>query len=272
MQLRQSVSLAIRLWLLGIYESLQLQRCVVLLALDDTGSLWRTFIKCVVLNGFIFLGSIAWWQHALEPLISFSIQMAVAPLLPPAAASVAVTALHLSYQVLWLAPAYLTTMLVSCAMYNEMAATAVQVHPRHAAKLLSQQRSSTTTVAPSTAGTQKASSPKALSLEVAAQEVYRVVLFLVLYLEVWLIGQLPYVGRGLSIMASCWMTSFFCFDYRWALQGTPLLDRLAFFECAAPFFGGFGLLLAVVTAVMPFYSGAAVIAILFPLFVLVACG
>lgn len=43
--------------------------------------------------------------------------------------------------------------------------------------------------------------PPSKALDNVAQELYRVVLFLVFYLEVWLAGQLPYLGEG----ANCHM-------------------------------------------------------------------
>ncbi|KAF5839381.1 etoposide-induced protein 2.4-domain-containing protein [Dunaliella salina] len=107
--------------------------------------------------------------------------------------------------------------------------------------------------------------------EVAAQELFRVVLFLLFYGESWVVGQLPYIGPPLYFLLSCWLWAYYCYDYAWALRGFSLPDRLAFFESSAAFFAGYGLLITLVTSLLPFYIGAAVTALLFPLFVLVAC-
>jgi hypothetical protein len=96
-------------------------------------------LNCCALNGLIFLGSIAWWEYALQPSIRWAAAAGIAPVAGQQAGMHLEATLSLVYQLLWLAPAYLVTLLVSAAWYTEMAAMAVQVRPRYDAKVLSAQ-------------------------------------------------------------------------------------------------------------------------------------
>lgn len=51
------------------------------------------------------------------------------------------------------------------------------------------------------------------------------------------LADLP-TGKPLSLLFTCWLYAFYCYDYQWALRGVQLPDRLEFFERSAPFFAG----------------------------------
>eukprot|EP00200_Dunaliella_tertiolecta_P005850 CAMPEP_0202342998 /NCGR_PEP_ID=MMETSP1126-20121109/3317_1 /ASSEMBLY_ACC=CAM_ASM_000457 /TAXON_ID=3047 /ORGANISM="Dunaliella tertiolecta, Strain CCMP1320" /LENGTH=340 /DNA_ID=CAMNT_0048934023 /DNA_START=277 /DNA_END=1300 /DNA_ORIENTATION=- len=231
----------------------------------------------------------------------------VVPVTGSMSASIIESLLHALYHACWLVPVYVVTLAVSCSWYDEMATIALQVLHKHkviagkqpqegrpgqAHRPPSDGQSSASVGGPGPAGGSRISasagsmplkaqrfptlrpSPRAATAgfeEVAAQELFRVVLFLVFYGESWLVGQLPYIGPPVYFVLSCWLWAYYCYDYAWALRGFSLPDRLAFFESSAAFFAGYGLLMTLVTLLLPFYIGAAVTALLFPLFVLVAC-
>eukprot|EP00775_Hariotina_reticulata_P013385 gene13385-13512_t len=109
-------------------------------------------------------------------------------------------------------------------------------------------------------------------LEGTAQELFRVLLFLVLTVEVYIISLLPFVGAVLNVLLLSWLYAYYCFDYKWSLQGTRLPLRLVFFEANWAFFAGFGAPCVMATVFFPFHIGAALVNMLFPVFVLVACG
>jgi len=48
----------------------------------------------------------------------------------------------------------------------------------------------------------------------------------------------PCPGTALSVLLLSWLYAYYCFDYQWALQGTPLAERLDFFERRWAFFAG----------------------------------
>lgn len=272
------------LWYLGLRESLQVQRCIVLLALDEDNVLWGKIWDCIKLHGGIFLGSLAWWRYIVDPCVTWLLVYTLAPVSGPGTAhAVRVVLDHVS-QVLWMAPAYAITLLVSCSWYNDVAERAVHVRQQHNARLRATPVDSIKAGVGSshsingsfsqTGGSGAANGGPAggdSAYVGAAQELYRVTLFAVMYAEIYVTSLIPVIGYGMSQLFTCWLYAYYCYDYQWTLRGIKLQDRLALFEGCAPFFAGYGLILTTITAVLPFYMGAALMSLLFPVFVLVAC-
>ena len=69
--------------------------------------------QCLLLNGCIFLGSIAWWSGALLPVLRYAMALAVAPAWGAWWARSLEDALTSLYSLAWLLPAYAVTLLVS---------------------------------------------------------------------------------------------------------------------------------------------------------------
>ncbi|EFJ43446.1 p53-induced protein 8 [Volvox carteri f. nagariensis] len=207
------------------------------------------------------------WESALAPAASWLLRYLVAPCLGSLPARGAEVLLQLAYQALWLLPVYLVTMFISCGIYNDIAQTAYLVKQQQQQQ---QERKGAPAAPP---GPSHRGQPPGGSggLENVAQEVYRVVLFCVFFAEVSTIGRLPYVGYTLNVLFLSWLYAYYCFDYKWGLQGVRLPERLAYFERRWAFFAGFGLPMALSTVLLSFYPGAAVLAILFPVYILVSC-
>ncbi|GLC43313.1 hypothetical protein PLESTF_000416800 [Pleodorina starrii] len=259
-----------QLWIWGVRESLHVHRCIVFLVLDNSKALGRSILQCLLLNGGILLGSILAWEGALAPLVGWLMRNLVAPCLGALPARAAEALLHLGYQGLWLLPVYLVTMLVSCGIYNDIARTAYMVKQQQ--QQLQQQRTGGQAAAGHRpVGQSPAGGGGGGGLENVAQEVYRVVLFCVFFAEVSTVGRLPYVGQALNVLLLSWLYAYYCYDYKWGLQGVHLTERLAYFERRWAFFAGFGLPMALSTVLLSFYQGAAVLAILFPVYILVSC-
>jgi len=104
-----------------------------------------------------------------------------------------------------------------------------------------------------------------------AQEIYKLVLFTVFFLQVILLGFMPWVGTALYFVMTSLLYAFYCFDYKWHMQHEPLTSRVAVIESNWAFFAGFGSLCVLCSMVLPFYIGAGVVNFVYPLFVLVAC-
>lgn len=105
-----------------------------------------------------------------------------------------------------------------------------------------------------------------------AEQVYSVILLTIFFLEVYVIGLIPYVGKPLNSLLISWMYAYYCFEYKWNFSGLSLDKRLDFFESNWAFFAGFGN-----PCVLPLFFCSplvsyGVMAILFPLFVLTAAG
>ncbi|KAL0422255.1 UNVERIFIED_CONTAM: protein EI24 [Sesamum latifolium] len=96
----------------------------------------------------------------------------------------------------------------------------------------------------STASQNTAASDKTTDLEGVmigiAEQVYSVLLLSFFFLEVYITGFIPYIGKALNFLLLAWMYAYYCFEYKWNYSGVSLDKRLNFFECNWPFFAGFG--------------------------------
>ncbi|CAN1305532.1 Protein EI24 homolog [Linum perenne] len=95
------------------------------------------------------------------------------------------------------------------------------------------------------------------------EQVYSALLLTFFFLQVSVVGLMPFVGKTFSFVLLSWM-------YKWNLSEVPLDRRLDFFETNWAFFAGFGSpCVLAIFFVSPLVSYG-VMAILYPLFVLAA--
>ncbi|CAL5426277.1 unnamed protein product [Camellia sinensis] len=73
-----------------------------------------------------------------------------------------------------------------------------------------------------------------------AEQVYSVLLLNVFFLEFFVTGYIPYIGKMLNFLLLSWMYAYYCFEYKWNFSGLSLDKRLDFFESNWAFFAGFG--------------------------------
>ncbi|KAI7730855.1 hypothetical protein M8C21_008759 [Ambrosia artemisiifolia] len=91
-----------------------------------------------------------------------------------------------------------------------------------------------------------------------AEQGYSILLLTFFFLEVYLTGFVPIIGKALNFVLLSWMYAYYCFEYKWNFSGLSLDKRLDFFESNWAFFAGF--------------VSYGVMAVLFPMFVLTAAG
>ncbi|KAI3765995.1 hypothetical protein L2E82_16042 [Cichorium intybus] len=72
-----------------------------------------------------------------------------------------------------------------------------------------------------------------------AEHGYSVLLLTFFFLEVYLAGFLPYIGKALSFILLSWMYAYYCFEYKWNFSGLSFDKRLDFFESNWAFFPHF---------------------------------
>ncbi|KAF3788626.1 EI24-like protein [Nymphaea thermarum] len=98
-----------------------------------------------------------------------------------------------------------------------------------------------------------------------AEQIYSVLLLIFFFIEVSLVGLLPYIGVPAKFILLSWMYSYYCFEYKWNLADFGCKERLDLFHTNWSFFAGFGSPCALaIFFFSPLVSGG-VMAILFPL-------
>ncbi|CAL5379849.1 unnamed protein product [Camellia sinensis] len=269
---RPKLKQASLLWLHGFTEALSLHR-VVIYCLRSRELAIRTG-QCFILNGLIFLGSIFVLKSVIIPTLQWILpdQCPQTVSQEPCSfdgilelySSLRLGLLQLVY-VLWFYPLYIFSFIISSMWYNDIAKYG----------FLANAKSGNTF-------TELSSSPKATQTDKPtdlgvvmigiAEQVYSVLLLNVFFLEVFVTGYIPYIGKVLNFLLLSWMYAYYCFEYKWNFSGLSLDKRLDFFESNWAFFAGFGnpCILAIF-----FFSplvSYGVMAILFPLFVLTASG
>merc|ERR1719478_1629390 len=102
------------------------------------------------------------------------------------------------------------------------------------------------------------------------EELYRLLLVLVLLAAVAGFGVVPYVGTPMAIVLSCFIYAFYSFEYKWALEGVPLTERMEQLETNWVFLLGFGLPFTLATYSFSFFVSGGLYALLFPVNILLA--
>ncbi|KAL3620830.1 hypothetical protein CASFOL_035742 [Castilleja foliolosa] len=105
-----------------------------------------------------------------------------------------------------------------------------------------------------------------------AEQVYSVLLLSFFFLEVYVTGFIPFIGKAVNFLLLSWMYAYYCFEYKWNYSGLSLDKRLDFFESNWLFFAGFGSPCVLAVFFFSPLVSYGVMAILYPLFVLTATG
>ncbi|PIN15357.1 hypothetical protein CDL12_11998 [Handroanthus impetiginosus] len=269
---------AVLLWLEGFREACCLHR-VVIYCLRSRELAIRTG-QCFLLNGFIFLGSIFVLRSVVIPTLQWVLPDGC--VLTSSQESCPFGGIFRFYSFLrlglvqlvhvsWFYPMYITSFILSTLWYNDIAKYgffAMEKHEQSGPESSGQKDSS---IRQNTTAGDKATDLEGVMIGIAEQ-VYSVLLLSFFFLEVYVIGFIPWIGKALNFLLLVWMYAYYCFEYKWNYSGVSLIKRLDFFESNWPFFAGFGS--PCVLAVF-FYSplvSYGVMAILYPLFVLTATG
>ncbi|ONM17389.1 Protein EI24-like protein [Zea mays] len=74
------------------------------------------------------------------------------------------------------------------------------------------------------------------------EQVYSILLLTIFFVEVSVIGYIPYFGKAMNFLLLSLMYAYYCFEYKWNFFAVSLHERLDFFESNWAFFAGFGML------------------------------
>lgn len=77
-----------------------------------------------------------------------------------------------------------------------------------------------------------------------------------------------WLGHPIYFVASCWLASLYCFEYRWVYLGWDSHHRLGYFERHWLYFFGFGFPIGLVSYISPKFIDTGMFALIFPIFIL----
>uniref|UniRef100_A0A0D3FW15 Protein EI24 homolog n=1 Tax=Oryza barthii TaxID=65489 RepID=A0A0D3FW15_9ORYZ len=290
------------LWLAGFLQAARLHRVVSFCA--SSRPLSARIAQCFLLNGFIFLGSLLTLKSVVIPILSWILPGDCSQLqeqhlcdhtVAVATYSFLRSVLIQIFYVLWFYPLYIFSFVLSmdycftilkipifhilnsgepnCTFcnvghltYNDIAKHALDVVKRKsldATKALDAHTISESTEKP------EGFDEVAIGI---GEQVYSILLLTIFFIEVSVIGYIPYFGKPMNFLLLSLMYAYYCFEYKWNFFAVSLNERLDFFESNWAFFAGFGS-----PCVLPIFffsplTSYGVMAILYPLFVLTAAG
>lgn len=261
---------AASLWIAGFRDACCLHRAYFFCRRSH-----KVFVKtgqCFLLNGCIFLGSLLFFQRVVIPSLQW---LLIFPLQEEHASGFGHSFLGTLQRILigvcyvfWLYPLYIISFVINCIWYNEIAQQAFTVSEQNDHAILQQQPQKVPKSAQRRVN-QNSGGIESILLSIGEQ-IYSVSMLSVFFVEVFAVSFIPYVGQYLNFLLLSWLYAYYCFDYKWGFAQWNLERRLLFFETNWAFFAGFGSPCVLATFFFTPFVSYGVMAILFPLFVLIA--
>ncbi|KAJ1990379.1 hypothetical protein H4R33_001741 [Dimargaris cristalligena] len=258
-----------------------------LIVVYGSKTIQQRVLKCVFLNGILFLGSILFYQvvllrlnwyllHVAEyvanlvspgsmesTLVTTTTPWSSSPLLASGNAATSPTSLPshrwaleilaytiaFAYNAFWLYPVYCLSFLLNAIWYQEIADRVYSMR-----------------------GGEPTHQPITYSglLQSIASEIYRILLFFTYVVWASLIYLIPWVGPVASFIYFCWIYAFYCFEYQWINKNWSFEKRLDYLEGHWAYFLGFGLPCTLCTFFSTQFVSAGVFAFLFPMYIIMA--
>eukprot|EP00250_Pteridium_aquilinum_P005594 c15666_g1_i1 orf=267-1220(-) len=225
-------------------------------------------VQCFLLNGFIFLGIYFFIEKLVAPIVHWILTFPLAEEQHNGSWAIETFLLYLCHGLLVL-PLYILSYVASCLWYGEIAqqaSTVLELNSHVNAKEKQQQMQTT-----QHRGSQSNSGLDGMLFSVGEQT-YSVLMLIIFYYEVRAANCVPYISNLLMIPLRSWLYAYYFFDYAWGYAEWSLERRLTFFETNWAFFAGFGSPCLLATFSLSGLVQEGVLALLFPLFVLVAFG
>ncbi|KAG8064524.1 hypothetical protein GUJ93_ZPchr0004g39403 [Zizania palustris] len=261
------------LWLAGFLQAARLHRVVSFCVRSRPLSI--RIAQCFLLNGFIFLGSLLTLKSVIIPILSWILpkqcdQLQGQHLCDHTGAVATYSFIHSVlieiFYVFWFYPLYIFSFILSTLWYNDIA--------KHALDVVKCKSPDATKALDAHTISESIDRPEGFDGVAIGigEQLYSILLLTIFFVEVSVIGYIPYFGKALNFLLLSLMYAYYCFEYKWNFFAVSLNNRLDFFESNWAFFAGFGS-----PCVLPifFFSPLAsygVMAILYPLFVLTATG
>eukprot|EP00128_Syssomonas_multiformis_P011083 Colp12_sorted_trinity150504_noHs@10682 len=222
-----------------------------LIVLYRSQSIKAATVKCVVLNGVIFLGSLYFFNNILKPILNWVLLFGAderaewVQYLDPILSTI--------YHVLWVYPIYCMSFILNSIWYQDIADKAYLLQ-----------------IGKPTTATNKSESMLQKVSALVADEFYRAALQLLLLLQAVAISFIPVLGPPVSFCYLSWLYAMYCFEYKWMNKGWALERRLDYFENAWAYFLGFGFPGTCCTFFFPQFVSSGIFAVIFPSYVIMA--
>ncbi|XP_069686723.1 etoposide-induced protein 2.4 homolog isoform X2 [Periplaneta americana] len=215
---------------------------------EEEPKVLRRTLECCALNGGVFWFSMYVFESGLLPLLKYLLTLLFGQSSSTGKSLWSWMKLFLSctFGAFWVLPLFLLSKIVNSLWFQDIADSAYR-YSRGRPQLLSSVS------------------------KLIADTLFSVLVQALFLVQSTLVSMLPIVFLGdiLCLVHMCMLYSLYAFEYKWFNMGWELHRRLTFIESNWPYFIGFGLPLAVLTAIPnSFFNSGCVFSILFPLFII----
>lgn len=225
----------------GLHDSLSLHHTLeIFLSLP---SIRLPIIKCLLMNGLIFIGSIYLFNDVVKPLLwSTSRSLFSLPNTTPNESLFSpYSFLSFIYHILWVLPLYIITYCVNLDFYDTVAKEVdkYQLNKENVATHINQ--------------TKKEDVGRTHPRKIA-EVIYRFCFIWIMIAQGWFLSKFipgalfPMLGLGLGFVSSSFLFSFYAFDYKWSFRGTDLSQSFRTIELDMSYFFGWGTPSALITS------------------------
>ena len=242
--------------------------------------------RCVLVNGVVFLGSLAVLDHALVPFIGWVLHRWTAADAAGGAggaggrslAASASSSFLWTARAAWLYPTYFASTVVNSFTAGEMARISCALAAEDDAARALARRRVTGSVELDAGDSEKRDSEKKDGsrrggVAGLAEAVYHVLIVNSLFAQITALSFVltgP-IGTWVTRALQTWLYAYYCHDYLWSARGKPPGWRVAHFEGNWCYFAGFGSPIVLISAMnLSTFYAAAVQAMAFPVFMIAA--
>ncbi|KAG8784451.1 hypothetical protein FRC15_003247 [Serendipita sp. 397] len=103
-----------------------------------------------------------------------------------------------------------------------------------------------------------------------ASSAYRIILIVTSITVSFALSYIPVIGKTLSFLFTCWVDSYYCFEFVWQAKGLSLAARVKYLEERWAYFLGFGLPTTALCVMGSSLVNVAIFALIFPSFIILA--